>query len=400
VRPRRLITFLAAGAVAGVAVTAASAKPPSPAVRAQQQRARAVIAQINRLGANLEQTVQAYDGARIQLAAVEKGLQRNQVALGVARRNLRASQKRLEQRLVSLYEDGSPTVVDVLAGAKTLSQIINRLETAQVLTKQDAALAASTARFSTSVRHREVALRRQQRQRAATVSRLAAQRQTIQGTIGEQQRLLASIHQTIRQIQAREAAHQRLLARLARERIAREEAAQRRAQQLAAQQAAAQRQAQAQAQTQAQTQTPAQTQSSAPPAPLLPSPTPAAPQPAAPGGGHPEAATIATRYLGVPYVWGGASPSGFDCSGLVMYVYAQLGISLPHYTVSQWNATVPVSMSQIEPGDLLFFDHLGHVGIYIGGGQFIHAPHTGTVVQISSLSGYYSSVLDGARRVP
>jgi cell wall-associated NlpC family hydrolase len=396
VRPRRLIALLAAAAAAGGAVTAASAKPPSPAVRAQQQRARTVIAQINRLGANLEQTVQAYDGARIQLATVEKGLQRNQVALGVARRNLRASQKRLEQRLVSLYEDGSPTVVDVLAGAKTLSEIINRLETAQVLTKQDAALAASTARFASSVRHREVVLRRQRRQRAATVSRLSAQRRTIQGTIGKQQRLLASIHQTIRQIQAREAAHERLLARLARQRIAREEAAQRRAQQLAAQQAAAQRQAQAQAQA----QTPAQTQPAAPSPELLPSPTPPAPQPASPGGGHPEAATIATRYLGVPYVWGGASPSGFDCSGLVMYVYAQLGISLPHYTVSQWNATTPISLSQIQPGDLLFFDHLGHVGIYIGGGQFIHAPHTGTVVQISSLSGYYSSVLDGARRVP
>ena len=70
-RPRRLIAFLAAAAVAGTAVAAASAKPPSPAVHAQQQRARAVIAQINRLGANLEQTVQAYDGARIQRAAVE-----------------------------------------------------------------------------------------------------------------------------------------------------------------------------------------------------------------------------------------------------------------------------------------------------------------------------------------
>jgi peptidoglycan DL-endopeptidase CwlO len=398
VRPRRLIAFLAAATVAGVAVTAASAKPPSPAVRAQQQRARGVILQINRLGANLEETVQAYDGARIQLAAVEQGLQRNQVALGIARKNLRASQKRLEQRLVALYENGSPTVVDVLAGAKTLSQIINRLETAQVLTKQDAALAASTTRFATTVRHREVVLRRMRRQRAATVSRLGAQRQTIQGTIAQQQRLLASIHQTIRQIQAREAAHERLLARLARERIAREVAARRRAAQLAAQRAAAQQRAQAQSQASARTQS--QPQPPATTTELLPSPTPPPPQPAAPGGGHPEAATIATRYLGVPYVWGGASPSGFDCSGLVMYVYAQLGISLPHYTVSQWNATTPVSMSQIQPGDLLFFDHLGHVGIYIGGGQFIHAPHTGTVVQISSLSGYYSSALDGARRVP
>src|SRR5439155_3212763 len=108
------------------------------------------------------------------------------------------------------------------------------------------------------------------------------------------------------------------------------------------------------------------------------------------GAGHPEAAQIALHYLGVPYVWGGSSPSGFDCSGLVMYVYAQLGISLPHYTVAQWNSTLPISQSQMQPGDLVFFDGLGHVGIYIGGGQFVDAPHSGAVVRIDSLSGYSS----------
>ena len=107
------------------------------------------------------------------------------------------------------------------------------------------------------------------------------------------------------------------------------------------------------------------------------------------------------RYLGVPYVWGGASPAGFDCSGLVMYVYAQLGISLPHYTGAQWAAGMPVSRSQLAAGDLVFFDGLGHVGIYIGGGQFIHAPHTGDVVKVSSLSeSWYASNYDGARRIP
>ena len=108
---------------------------------------------------------------------------------------------------------------------------------------------------------------------------------------------------------------------------------------------------------------------------------------------------IAMQYLGVRYVWGGASPSGFDCSGLVMYVYAQLGISLPHYTVSQWNATDPISTSQMQPGDLVFFDGLGHVGIYIGNGQFVDAPHTGAVVRIDSLSAWGGSFV-GARRVP
>src|SRR5439155_3640694 len=121
------------------------------------------------------------------------------------------------------------------------------------------------------------------------------------------------------------------------------------------------------------------------PPPAPPPPPAAAPTPPAPPTTHATAASIAARYLGVPYVWGGASPGGFDCSGLVMYVYAQLGVSLPHYTVAQWSATVPISSSDLQPGDLVFFSGLSHVGIYIGGGRFIHAPHTGTVVQVASL---------------
>jgi cell wall-associated NlpC family hydrolase len=83
-----------------------------------------------------------------------------------------------------------------------------------------------------------------------------------------------------------------------------------------------------------------------------------------------------------------------------MYVYAQLGIHLAHYTGDQWNEGTHVTYSQLAPGDLVFF-YAGeeHVGIYIGGGLFIHAPHTGTVVQIASLSGYYASVFDGGVRV-
>jgi len=108
---------------------------------------------------------------------------------------------------------------------------------------------------------------------------------------------------------------------------------------------------------------------------------------------------IAMRYLGTPYVWGGASPGGFDCSGLVAYVYAQVGVSLPHYTGAQWTMGVPVSRGDLQPGDLVFFDGLGHVGLYIGGGQFIHAPHTGTVVSVDRLSGsWYGAEYDGAVR--
>ncbi len=115
-------------------------------------------------------------------------------------------------------------------------------------------------------------------------------------------------------------------------------------------------------------------------------------------GGHPEAATIALKYLGVPYAWGGATPGGFDCSGLVMYVYGQLGISLPHYAAAQYGFGTPVSRDQLQPGDLVFFDGLNHVGIYIGGDEMVHAPQTGDVVKITALADFGAGYV-GARRL-
>jgi len=104
-----------------------------------------------------------------------------------------------------------------------------------------------------------------------------------------------------------------------------------------------------------------------------------------------QAVRIALQYLGVPYRWGGADPvDGFDCSGLAMYVYAQLGIHLTHYTGSQFYEGARIPPSALLPGDLLFFEPSArgpqHEGIYIGGGQFVQAPHTGDVVKVSSLS--------------
>lgn len=112
-------------------------------------------------------------------------------------------------------------------------------------------------------------------------------------------------------------------------------------------------------------------------------------------------AAMATRYLGIPYRWGGASPStGFDCSGFVMYLYAKVGVSLPHNAAAQYRYGRPVSRANLAPGDIVFFDGLGHDGIYLGGGRFIHSPHSGDVVKISSLSdSWYSSRWVGARRV-
>lgn len=109
---------------------------------------------------------------------------------------------------------------------------------------------------------------------------------------------------------------------------------------------------------------------------------------------------FARHLLGIPYVYGGMSPqSGFDCSGFTRFVYAHFGITLPHYSGAQFDRGSRVARWGLRPGDLLFFDGLDHVGMYIGSGLFIHAPHSGTRVSIDSLSGWYSGQYDGARRL-
>lgn len=111
------------------------------------------------------------------------------------------------------------------------------------------------------------------------------------------------------------------------------------------------------------------------------------------------AVKVAKRFLGVPYRYGGSSPrSGFDCSGFVLYVYAKLGLSLPHSSYADFTLGRRVARRWLKPGDLVFFHGLGHVGIYVGHGRFIHAPHSGTRVSYSTLAAY-GSAYDGARRL-
>jgi cell wall-associated NlpC family hydrolase len=113
------------------------------------------------------------------------------------------------------------------------------------------------------------------------------------------------------------------------------------------------------------------------------------------------AAALAVREVGVPYRWGGISPlSGFDCSGLVYWAYGRLGVNVPHSSYALYSAGRTVARSRMKPGDLLFFYGLGHVGIYLGHGRMVHAPHTGARVQVVSLSrSSYGRSLMGVRRI-
>jgi cell wall-associated NlpC family hydrolase len=115
------------------------------------------------------------------------------------------------------------------------------------------------------------------------------------------------------------------------------------------------------------------------------------------------AIALAEHYLGTPYVWGGESPGGFDCSGLLQFVWARMGIKIPRTSQQQFSSGRSVGRGQLQPGDAVFFSGSdgsrgapGHVGMYIGGGRFIEAPHTGSTVRIANLNGYPGYV--GARR--
>ncbi len=367
------LALLCTLALASLAAAAARAHS-TPQIRAERAHARAVVAQVDQIGRDLQIVEDQAQNAQQRLQLVKAQLRRNEYELHVARGNLHAAQTRLMSRIYSLYVNGAPSTLDVIAGAHSLSEMIDRAESAQVLSNQDAALGEQAVRFERTVQQRELQLQQLKSKREAAVAEIEAKKRTVESELAQQKQLLASIHTTIQHLQAEEAAREQRL---------KAEAEARLRQELVARQAAARA-----ATAQATQQPPASTSDGVVQAPVV---VPVG----NPGVGHPEAASIALQYLGIPYVWGGSSPSGFDCSGLVMYVYAQLGISLPHYTVAQWNATVPISSSEMAPGDLVFFNGLGHVGIYIGGGQFVDAPHTGSVVRIDSLSSFGG--FDGAQ---
>ena len=113
------------------------------------------------------------------------------------------------------------------------------------------------------------------------------------------------------------------------------------------------------------------------------------------------AVRIALKAVGIPYHWGGESPaSGFDCSGLVRWAYGRLGVALPHNSYALYGEGRRVSRARMKSGDVLFFEGLGHVGLYLGRGRMVHAPQSGRLVEVVRLAGSsYGARLIGARRV-
>jgi cell wall-associated NlpC family hydrolase len=357
-----------------------------PSIQDKRAQARAIIAEIQTIDEEVGAAAERWNGATLELESLTMELAEAREDLAQARRHYKVSQARVAERLRDIYVQGDPdSTLEVLLGARTLDDVVTGLEATRRIAAQDASIARDARDLRKRVTEREEQIAAAREEQAEIVEHLAAEKQAIEARLAERQRLLASVKDEIVRLEEAERRRQAELRRQAQLELERQQAeAQARLQ--AAEQAAAAAAASDIADVGVSEAAVEVDDYIAPPAD------------ASKGA---QVVAIAMQYLGVPYVWGSADPSvGFDCSGLTKYVFAKVGVSLPHYAAAQYELGYAVSKDQLQPGDLVFFRGLGHMGMYIGGGNFIHAPRTGDVVKISSLSeSYYVANWVGARRV-
>ena len=321
-----------------LAVVGASADPTQ--IRSKQAQAQHVLAQIGLIDASSSRLSERYNLANVELGRIEHraGVEPHATSClraGISRTRsppVEAAPSRSTRQRQRIHD------LDVLLGAKSLDDLLNRLETIDRVGTQDAQVVRDVRTFKAEVLARKARLTKARARQSTVVASRAEERRSIQGQLASRQRMLASIKTEIAQMRAAEARRQEQLAAQARARLSQQRT-------LAAQ-------------NQADAPVAAFSTGDASSPEVAPSEAIAA----APSSQYGGAAGVAMQFLGVPYVWGGASPSGFDCSGLVMYAFAQVGVSLPHHAASQYGMGVPVSRDALQTGDLVFFNGLEPCG--------------------------------------
>ncbi len=318
-----------------------SSSPATP-ISDKKAQLREVQAKLQTVYSKVDVAVEKYNQARSQLKTVKKQIGENQRQLKVAEYNLEIANQQLSARAENMYRSHDVSVVDVLFAASSFDDLVTQLSLMERLGNSDVDTVRSIAAYSQDIKDRRVKLDADKKAAATLVDEAAAKKAEVVALERRLESMTAGIKSDIRRLEAQAAARA----------------------QAAAQAAAA-----------------ANTGNDGGSGTVVVDPG---------GSGHSAVVGIAQRYLGVPYVYGGASPRGFDCSGLAMYCYAQVGIGLAHGATAQQRASRPVPLSALQPGDLVFFgsaSYSHHVGIYVGGGSMIHAPHTGAVVSYGSISG-------------
>lgn len=349
-----------------LALGAATATTEPAAIEAKRAEVARIQGELDGINTQVEQAAEAYNGARYSLGVVNGRVGANARLQVRTEKDLKASRKILASRLRGLYATPEPGLVEVLVSSGSLTAVADQMDMLDRVGRRDANVVGGLRKHKARLAELRAQLIVDRDKAAKAVAEREQQKRRVESLLDRRRAVLDGASKELKGLLKAEE-----------ERKAREAAAQ----------AALVRQRQtenAAAVAAAPSAAPAQSD----PGSATPAAASAPVAPPADGGANAAAASYALQFLGVPYVWGGASPSGFDCSGLATYVFAKYGKSVPHYTGAIWSAFGQVPRDQLQVGDLVFFHGLGHMGIYLGGDQFVHAPHTGDVVKVSQLSSY------------
>jgi len=307
--------------------TAALAQP------LEQQKTDAK-SQVDKLQQNMENAVERYNYACSKLEQTRGAISDNKVKLTAAEKELAANKARLNARARAMYVNPQSQFVTVVVNAGNFDDFLVKYDLAKKVGQRDAALVRQVKNSKAKLEAARTSLQEQKASQEAARQEMASAKSNVESQLSSAKGRLGNIDA---QIQA---------AMTARASSASSSNVRR---------------------------------SSTSYNPARPSRPPGAP--------HGGVVGVAYDQLGKPYVWGAEGPNAFDCSGLTMYCYrVGAGISISHSSYAQASCGAPVGVSELAPGDILGFRGWGHVGLYVGGGEFINAPHTGDVVRVASLS--------------
>mgnify|MGYP003758798935 CR=1 FL=1 len=315
-----------------------AAAPVAVAQTLDQKKADAQR-EVNALQQRLEDSMERYKYACVKLDETRGRIEENKVQLTEAEQSLARNKVRLNNRIRAMYVSRQYGFVDVVANSDNFDQFLVGIDLAKKIGQRDAELVTQVKQAKAQLEQARAGLQEQKAQQEAARKEIADAKAAVEGDLAGARGKLSNVESQIR---------------------------------------AAMEQRVAQSSSRSSTSS---TRGSTTPADTV------ARRSRPPGAPHGGVVGVAYDQLGKPYVWGAAGPDCFDCSGLTMYCYrVGAGISISHSSYAQSGCGVPVSIGELQPGDILGFRGWGHVGLYVGGDSFIHAPQTGDVVKVSSLS--------------